>query len=444
MKSLLLVAACAALAGLVCAGSVKDREGYLYQHRERLGHFKEQPFIDLYKTYAAAFVLPYNKEIRNDDYRSYTPSLDQCMVFLEKYRKDKYRLTAIQEFVKLDACLGYLYESEYHELDQSESEMGQRGLEKMIGDERLAEQYKGTTVDKLESGAQDCIANLLMSAVIMRNQYKEQRCNSHWIQLFLQFAACHHEIPQELRQSDTYVQPLYQLVRDETHACFEAERLAIEEAVRDFYRRSYGTRVKNSFSGMLSGRTFSKQQGERMWPSAIIKLLSTVQGAKREISLREVHGLLRGFYLGEKKLTGRLLRNMATYATQTIKPTMKDKAGDVDGSLRYEERVVDDLCNFFRSADTEKYFDFATSYVRLVQLLSHEDVFDISPKAFMKALLTHTEDSAAMYLSISACNVLTFTEGHIVAPARGKKIEYEVTPKADTTDMVVWPDAGFY
>lgn len=440
MLTLAVVMACAAVA--VEAG-IDTKSGYLYQHRERLGHFKEQPFIDLYKMYAAAFVLPLHKDHSHDDFRSFTPSVDECVLFFRSYRANKYQLKQIEHFIVLDACLGYLYESKYQEMDKEESRLAKDNLQALIDDPNLQQFYQGSKLNEMPEPAKHCVADLMMSSVLMRRQFSQEQCNNKWIQLFLQFANCHQEIPESMRSDDTYIKTLYQVVREETHKCFDAEIHYLNEAVRKHYKHSYGTRFGNKLMATL-GSSIDKQQDQRMWPSNILRLLKVVQGAKNEVSLRQVHELLRGFYLGDETLTKIFLDNIATYASKVIKPNSRDAKGDPTGEERYRDDVVNNLCNYFRSSDNEKRWDFSSSFVRMVQLLEHQDVFAIDFKTFINNILTHAYETASLYLSISACNILTHTQGHVDLPAGNGKIGFVVEPRPDMSDMVRWPDAGHY
>lgn len=433
-----------ALAVVANADNIRDRAGYYFEQRPRLGHFAEKPFIDLYKNYAAAFVKPNHRERSNDDFRNFLPSADDCVNFFRKFRIDEYKVKDLDQFVVLDACLGYVHTDAYHEKDKQESKQVEENLDNLIADEKLSAIYKGSNINALPEPAKECIGDLLLNSILAKAQYKDTTCNNHWIQVFVQFAECHKEIPEESRTSDTYVQEVYDLVRRRANECFNHEIGAINRAIRGDYANNPFRRMHNSLLSQLRN-PLKKQTKERMYPAPIVKLLSTVQGTKKEINLREVHNIIRGVILEEPNFVNRLLDNLATRATSDIKPKRDTKLfrEDPEGSRTYQ-RYIDNMCAYFRSSDRENEYDYATPIIRMARLLSYPEVFGISKEEFVKDLLVHSYESGALYLSVSACNVLTFTEAVYESRPQNSPLNFKVAFKPDTTQMVRWPDAGFY
>lgn len=432
-----------ALAAVAHASNIQDLEGYYYQHRKRVGHFAEQPFIDLYKNFAAAFEKPKYPNRPNDDFRNYMPSADDCVNFFRDFRINEYKVNDLEKFVVLDACLGYVFSSTYHEQDKQQSKQVEDNLDNLIADEKLSALYKGTNVNALPEKAKTCIGDLLLNSILARKQYKDTTCNNHWIQVFVQFAECHKEIPAESRTEDTYVQEIYDLVRSRANQCFKHEISAINEAVRKDYANNPFYRAH---SNLMSGlNPLKKQSSARMYPKPIVELLSVVQGTKTEINLRETHNIIRGIMQGEDTFVQRFLNNLGKRATEDRKPkkNSKEVKEDPSGSKTYE-RYVDRLCAYFRSSDREKYYDYATPIVRMIRLLTYPEVFGISNEEFINNLLVHSYESGALYLSVSACNVLTFTEAVYDQQPQNKALKFKVAFKKDTSKMVRWPDAGFY
>jgi len=432
------------VASTVGGERIRNLEGHAIEMRPLTGHLMDRPFANLYRSYAEAFIRSKDPTLAADDHRSWAPSADECINFLRVYKTSDRNIENIEDLVILDACLGYLYHEqsqEFHEVDKERSKLAENDLDSMIADEDLKMMYSGTQIATLPEPAKECVANLLISSIMMRKQFPEVRCNNNWIQLFLQFADCHKEIPQNLRGADSYIDVVYKNIREETHRCFDLEIRTLNEAVRSDFERSYASRAGIAVGSLFSSRL--KQQSERMWTSTMTNLMGIIQGTKRAVNLREVHNILRGFYKDDPVFTRRLLTNMGLYADSKVKPKSKDlKTKDPTGRMRYRQ-VVDDLCNPFRSSDRSSV-DYSKSLVRLVQLLEHPDVFDLSFGVFMRNILERARETSPLYLCVSACNVLSFTEGEIQIPHHNGHPSYKVTMMRDLTNLVRWPDAGYY
>lgn len=438
------------LALLACVGAaqgyehLKEREGHYLDLRPRLGHFKEAPFIDLYKTYAAAFVAPLHPDRPDEDYRNYLPSGDECMVFLRAFRFDKYVLKDLDDMIVLDACLGYLYESTYHEKDTQESAQIRDNLKGFKDDATLKSLYEQTTINSLADDGKECIGNLLLDAVRAKKQYSDKGCNNHWLGLFNRFAECQRRhVPSEWRTSDIYGTTLYDLVKARAKECFNFEIYAINRAVREDYANNPFTRVTNVFTAKFN--KFRRQAGERYWPKEVIELLRAVQGTNKEINSREVSNIVRGVAENHPEFKDRLLRNMAKHADARINPALNSKAtaADPHGDKRYRA-MVDGMCNFFRQSDYDGFYDFATPFVRMVKMLEFPEIFDISEKYMITQVLLQSFETSCIYLSVSSCNILTFTEAQFEKSPANHALHYQVKFLPDTSAMIQWPNAGFY
>lgn len=436
----LLVAACLAVAN---ADKLSERPGYQNNMIERLGHFNQQPFIDLYKTYAAAFVKPKNPDRDNNDYRNYMPSGDECMLFFKKFRIDQYKVRDFDQFIVLDACLGYMYANENQEIDVETSEMVKDMLHQLKSDEKLEDLFQGTRIGKLNEVGKTCVANLLLNAVIAKRQFSNVVCNNHWLQVFIQFAECQTVITEDDRADDTYLETLYQLLRERVGICVDHEVGHIERAVRLAFKSQKTNRFMNKMKKPFS--TIARQENANMWPHQVTTVLAAVQNTTDQVNQREVHQLIRGVITGDNKLKGILLDNLAYFADRRIKPKDGTKANNADpeGLKRYGN-LIDSICEFFRSSDSEADYDFATPLIRMVQLLAHEHLFGISQREFISKVLVHGKETAPIYLSVQACNILTYTEGALAMPTANSKQHYKVVFMHDTSGMILWPDAGYY
>lgn len=421
-------------------------EGHYNELRKRLGHFKDHEiFLDLYKVYAKAFVLPQHKERDNDDYRNYLPSGDECMSFFRKFRIDDYVLRDIDEFVVLDACLGYLFESTYHEQDVAASGTLSNNLEDFKEDQKLIDLYKNTKVDSLSDDSKRCVARLMVHSIQAKKQYSDVVCNNHWIDLFNKFAACQGEML-PMRDEDSYLRVIYDLVRQRANECFDNEINALNVAIYKEYKNNPFSIAVNKFSYWDESR---KQNGARNYPTNLATILKALQGTEGQVNIREVANIVRGIGLDNQIFKERLLNNMAKFADATIKANSfhfrKSKKGvdDPTGVQRYD-RMVDNMCNFFRASNSENYYDFVTPFVRMVTMLKYPEIFGISKDQFVDKVLRHSHETGALYLSVSGCNILSFTEGQFVRQPQHKDLKYKVVFKQNTKSMVHWPDVGYY
>lgn len=421
-------------------------EGHQSDLRKRLGHFKDdRTFLDLYKVYATAFVLPNHPGRDNDDYRNYLPSGDECMVFFRKFRIDDYVLRDLDDFVVLDACLGYLFESTYHEVDMAQSSTLRDNLDDYKNDQTLINLYQGTKIEQMEQGSKRCVANLLVNAIQAKKQWPDKVCNNHWIDLFNRFAACQSPMLAD-KDNDSYLKILYELVRARANECFDNEINALNVA-------TYKEYANNPFSIMVNKvsywDTLRKQQGTRYYPTKLATILKAIQGTTSQINIREVANIVRGIGLREEVFKNRLLNNMAKFADATINPggfhIHKSSKGkdDPTGVQRYDA-MVDDMCNFFRPSNSENFYDFVTPFVRMVTMLKYPEIFGISKDDFVRKVLTEGFETAALYLAVSGCNILTFTEGQFIRQPQHKSPSYKVVFKQKLDKMVQWPDVGYY
>lgn len=446
MKAIVPIAVivCLELVTELSGTRLAEKEGYYYEQRRRLGHFKELPFTDLYKSWAAVFKVPNFPDTPQDNYRFYSPAGDECMTFFREFRINDYTLGDIEELVVLDACLGYLYESEHKESDSEKSVDLQESLDGFIQDEKLRQLYDNTKIDEGTPESKECLGNLLLNSIQAKSQFSGVVCNDDWLELFNRFAECQRkDVPSEFRNDDSYGVILYELVKRRGKECFHNEIHSLNNAVRSKYIKNffemYENRVRSPFSSLRS------QAKSRIWPKKITELLAAFQGTRKEINLTEINGIIRGIKEEHPNFKQRLLNNMARYADYVIAPKNKDKrnAGDPTGERRYKA-LIDRLCNFFRQADHSKYYDFATPFVRMVKMLEYPEIFEINEEYFTKKVLRHSYETAPLYLSVSSCNILTFTEAAFEKKPQNGPLNYKVAFKADTTGMVKWPDAGFY
>lgn len=435
---LAIVIACMALG----ANAVDKRTdpGYFFNMDERLGHFANEPFTDLYKAYAVAFVRP-KTDLEGDNMRNFAPSGEECMTYLTEFRMNDYVVEDLDKFIVLDACLGYIFESENHEYDSSKSAHVASNLPVFQQDPKLKEIYNETAIDKFKHEAKVCIGTLLLDVVRVKQQFSDMTCNNHWIQVFNNFGACHNSIDEDLRLDDSYLKILYELLKRRGVECFHAEIHHMNVAIRDKY-------LTNSFHDFFykhSRDSLKNQQHDRYWPKQIKTLLSAVQGTKKEIILRQVANILRGITVKHPNFTRTFLRNIATFANEYMKPkeNSKEHKADPQGIERYRS-MIDNVCEFFRDTNYPGYYNYAKALVRMVTMLKYPEIYGITTKYFITQVLTKSWESGAVYLATSSCNILSFTVGMFSKSNSNSQLEYKVDFVPNTSGMILWPDAGYY
>lgn len=427
------------LASCVSAGytHLADRDGYYFEDRPRLGHFGQEPWVYLYEAYAAAFVKPLYPDLARDNYLNFVPEGHRCENYLRQFVNNEYKVKGVEEFVLLDACLGYAFESTYQEQDGTVEAM-----KTFTGDETLKSLYENTKVREVSKEAQECIGGLLFTGIQIKKQYPDVVCNVHMLESFVNFAECAGSLTPDLREGDSYVKYIMTMVRERGQECFNTEITQINEAVREEYRKPV-QRLVNKFSSPFD--SIRKQAHERIWDDSIKTLLRAVQGTRKEINLRQVANIIRGIAIGGdigEAYEQRFLKNMATYA-KYIYDHSKDVPNDPDGSGRYLA-LIDGMCRKFRTQDTEHYYDFFTPFYMMIRMTRHEDVFGITEDEFVKNVLTHAHESAPTYLSVSACNILTFTKGQFTFSRQNKPNGYEVFWVPNRSEMIKWPVSRYY
>lgn len=454
----LLCALFASLYVAAMADPIMEREGYYFDNRIRTGHMNEFPFADLYKNYVQVFIAPAHAgttEHQSDSYKNYAASAEVCFEFFKSFIANNYELEKIEKLVQLDACLGYLYDDEYvnryHAIDKQRPLVAAK-LDGYINDQKLKDIYQGTIIKTMDRQPQLCIANLLLRTIQIKQQFPDLACNNHHIELLNIFGDCHKDIPANLRTEDTYISTLYKLVKSKGEECFEAEILATNEAIRKKYKNNWWQRTKK-------WSPLNRQIGARMWPQQVADLLIAVEGInpkKDVINLREILAFARATWEHNERPEDRnyvvnLLTNLSRYATKHIKLDKVPKkwaVQDEDGRVRYQQ-LINHLCEFFRSTDNEDYYDYATSFTRLVRMLNFPELFDLDKKKFTDDILNGYE-IAPTYISVMMCNIISHTEGFIVNEEKkdtGKKTNkkvYRVVFNQNTKDMIRWPDVGYY
>lgn len=436
----------------VCVGmsvfvepSVYDKPGHAHDLRMRLGHFKEQPFTDLYHQYAAAFVYPKHMHERPmDDYRNYMPSGEECELYLKAFRINKYQMNDLEDFVILDACLGYLFDSDDHSQDSETKDEVKQVLSKIKEDDTVLKELYQSKINELDGAATNCVADLLLSNILAKKQFPDVQCNNHILQMYIQFAECEKETNLRAQGDDPYIKLMIEIVNKRASFCFDTEINLMNNAVREAFAKNTYDRTSNRLRKFF-GKGLATQSLKRMWPQELTTLLAAVQRPKKQVNIRLVHQYIKGVYDKDEKLTSVFLDNIAKFAQSRIKPGANKKFDRMDpyGSLRYTD-LIDKICAFFRSSDSESQYDFATPFIRMNELLRHSDLFkNITLERFRNAIITkNARESSPLYLGASACNILTFTEGSL--PQDNTKKQYKVAFVPDTSRMVRWPDAGFY
>lgn len=399
--------------------------------------------MNLYRDYSAAFIAPIMK-LDHQDYRVYVPSGEQCIENLREFVAREYKVKQVEDFVKVDACLGYIFTSEYLDEDKEQFPHIANHLQTYTENEELQRIFKATKVDDFSENSKECVGNLLHRAIRARDQFKGVQCNNHWLLIFNAFAECQKEIFDQ-RESDAYLRIIYEVVVRRAHECFDHEVKLINEAA-DKYYLVWKNMIKNSIAKKF-GNKLRGMAAQRRWPDPIFKLLAFVQNNDEQVSLRVVAGLVKG--INDERFPGfreTFLKNLSEGATKKLAPKKGSKSSlhnDPDQSVMYRN-LIDGMCQFFRKSDNERNYDFSTPIVRMVRMVSYEPVFGISVDYLVDKILRHATSSAAIYLAGSACNVMAFTEARLVTNIANAAPRYEVTFVPDTSEMVLWPDAGYY
>lgn len=418
-----------------------QRDGYYFEDRPRLGHFGKEPWLYLYEAYAAAFVKPLYPDMDSDNYLNFVPEGHRCENFLKWFVNNQYKVRGAEQVVLLDACLGYAFESTYQEQDGTVELM-----KKFTSDEKLGQLYNQTKVCDLPKEAQECVGGFLFASIRIKKQYPNVICNVHMLENFVNFADCAGALTPEVRENDSYVNFILNMVRERGHECFSIEIQAINGAVREEYNRNM-QRTVNKIRGPFN--SLRKQAHSRIWDSSIRTLLKAVHGTSKEINLRQVANIIRGIQTGGEigeRYEKRFLQNIANYATSVLNTkNLKDADlnNDPDGSARYLA-LIDNLCKKFRSHDTEHYYDYFTPFYIMIRMTRYEDIFAISEDDFIRHVLTHARETAPTYMSVSACNILTFTRGQFTRSNQNMPNGYEVFWVPNKAEMIKWPVARYY
>lgn len=440
---------------------IYQEEGHYHDHRPRTGHFNEYPFIDLYKNYVQVNTAPrYDGTLvhETDSYKNYAPAAEDCLSFFRTFESNGYALEKLEELVKLDACLGYLYDDvyvkTYHAIDnQRQSVKGE--LQKWIDDKNLRALYTGSTIkETLDADAKKCVANLLLRTVQLKHQYKSRACNNHHIELLNKFGDCHKTIPESLRETDTYIQILYDLIRLKGRECFMAEIDSTNAAIRhEHVTQKYYAKVGLRHIGKMINKwnkEVAQQTQRRLWVSQLQELFVAVQDLSgpyktKGYNLREVYSLAlavfrRKDHPEDQQYVNVLLTNLGRYATRKINlEKVDERVQDEDGTMRYRG-LVNKLCQYFRTTDSEEFYDFATSFARLVRMTEFPELYGISLDRFFRWIVNGREVSPT-YASVIMCNIMANTQGRIVSDpksANGNNKIYQVTFNANP-HITQWP-----
>lgn len=447
----LAIFAIVALASVTLAArtNLLERKGLVYNHAMRLGHLNDTSFLDLYLQYANAFVIPtISPAPAHQDTRYYRPSKDICITFLQNFINVGYKVDDLDKFVVLDACLGYVMDKVYlAEAEDDDEFVAVKPTDRDVAtfdalsrDENLVKLYN-SEIESFTPAEKTCVADLLTREILGKNQFKGVKCNDVMIQTYIQFAECQEAVGGNLtpESQDSYVKTIYGLLRDRVDVCFKEELKHIEDNVRIKFSKSKLV----PFLGSLTGNSLRKQQYKNMLPTEIVEVLTVVQGANKQFNARRIHQILSSKVNQDDAMEKVFLNNLANYATTKLSPRRKSKFGkkdkfymDQDGALAYTD-LIDNLCNPFRVSTSNEY-NFALSLIKMVRLLKHRDMFNVSVDQFVQSMVEKTHEGVAVYLATYACNLMTYTHGTF-QDFKHERPQYVVNYKADTSEMVVWP-----
>lgn len=429
--------------------TIYEKEAYKYQMRERLGHFRLPPFVEVYKHYSFAFNKDKYPKGDVDDYRNFLVTADQCRVFFAKFVARKFTLPNLEQMVVLDGCLGYVMdEKEFFTNDPESSDECKRQLATYRNMPKLQELYK-SDIDSLGAAERTCIADLLFSSITARLQYPKVKCNNHMLQMYIQFAECQSDLVElhKRKQTDPYVKLVYDLVKEIVQGCFAAEIKHLNNRMKFDSSKQLSYKL---MPGIISSAAHNKGK-DRNWSKPVVEVFLAIQGLKpkQEISLREATKLVSGVNREDELSYDRLLENVGKYATEKLKPRnngdeeLNDFGIDnYQGEGKYTE-LIDNLCKHFRSTDRADKYDYALSLVRIVRLLKYEDVFGISEIQMIRDVVMYANESSAVYICVAACNLLTFTQGYLEEVSPTGQYQYKVTWKADLGRMIKWPQPSY-
>jgi len=418
-----------------------EKPGYKLNYSPRLGHFAERPFVNLYKNYAFAFNREKSEKGDLDDLENFRPTAADCLLFFTEFKAGNYELKDLEFMVPLDACLGYIYDTDFENDKDVDAETIKhlKAIKKMEYYENL---YK-TRIEELSPADKTCVGDLLLKSIQAKVQFPDTDCNNHYLQLYIQFAECQNTTAHpeselfSLKDDDNYVKMVYDLVKSRTKECYAEEIDHLNMQMRDDKYHEWSTyKIWKS--------TAEKQAKRRNWSKPVYELLLAVENKTldHEISVRDAGQITFAFGRGDEIYQNKLLEHIAYYATKKIKPRKTNKShkkthpafGDAKGESRYV-RAIDKLCKTFRSSDREQEYDFATSLIRVVQLLEYPSVLGITEDEFLQTMLVESEENGALYVCVSACNILSFTFGTLDET----KLNYIVTMKPDTSGLPAWP-----
>lgn len=412
--------------------------------RPPLGHFRVPPYHELYKQYVAAFLMEYHQDTPLEDSVNYVASAIECVNFFTQFRINNYTLnTKLEDFALLDACLGYLYESTYHEVDKEEDVQVRENLDGLIADPRLNEIYNGTKIEVLPDEQKDCVLDMLYNSILGAYQFKHEVCNADIIQSLVQFASCQQTISEEDRRNDSYLKMLFEMVKKRGVECFHNEVARLNRAFKTKYDNNPYYEVKNKLSSKFKKLHFLTKQRE--WPVSVGKIFFIIQQNPKQLNTRLVSNVIRGVTLNEGHYRRMFFETLTNHTNKYYKrwSGTELRKTDTTGTKLYE-RMVDKLCQYFRSSDNPNYFDFAGSFIRLNRLISYPKVLGVTPDDFIDKVLKNSFGSGPMYLCCSYCNLLSFTQGAYATTTSPAKPKFVVNFKPDLSEMVTWPVLGYY
>lgn len=370
----------AALVLLAVIVGFDSSEGERDSARPRMGHLAriaDNQGNDLFRLYFGMYfekiiAKDYGKyKLDKNDWRTYSPRSEECTKYLKSFIGSNYELINMQNFVLLDACLGYLYDDNEFKWSDQTSDAGKQTIEALINDENLRKIYSETQIETIDSnGASVLKSTFEMFFHLLNKDYYYITCDKSWISMLVKFADGRKYLGQHPEQ-DSYLRLLFSSVSRLGSKCFKQAAEKVSSDMQCNLRRA-----KMTSSGTNKISSNSEQQRQQLLadecPEKLMKVLQVVQGVQVNsvINLNRIQRLGVGLERADAQAKKRFLNNLSAYANgDNLESTT------YNNNLPIRESSYDimknDLCKYYRSNNVIG----DDTWAELVKMLRHQDFF---------------------------------------------------------------------
>lgn len=449
------------------AGSVAGGLGGFFEPRPKMGHLATtKSLTELYRVYFRLFIEPtmtakqlgQQSPLHDDDWRVYSPQNDQCVNFLKAFIVLGYKLINIEDFILMDACLGYLYDEHTYRWLDNQEEQAKLTINALARDNNLKKIYDGTLIDSTtDTDSLACLKSLLMNVMSLRIDDSNTNCNKQWLEQYNNYANCRGVLKPSPKKSDTYIDLVSEIVKEMAVSCFYNEIEILKNEMEKWYQSEVGARLAKGVKATLGfASEADKQTAKRHWPKKLMRVLQVVldKPVTSAIDLQYVRNMADGLRRHDVQMEQEFRRNLANYANKKI--TIKsDSFDDPDGTKRYSELMAK-LCKPFRSPplatvsseknneiQQQRAYDFNGIIYQLVTMLFFDDYFGLDDRIFISEIQVKNDTTWALYAADYMCRYIGLTVGRVnnkKEQSSQLKTSYdvEIAHNADVV-MQLWP-----